>query len=49
LIRPKIAIPEHYGTFPVLVQTSDGFKKQARKLAPHVKVMDVKPGVRVEV
>jgi len=49
LIRPKIAIPEHYGTFPVLVQTSDGFKKQVRKLAPHVKVLDVKPGVRVEV
>jgi len=49
LIRPKIAIPEHYGTFPVLVQSSDGFKKQVRKQAPEVRVLDVKPGVRVEV
>ena len=49
LIRPKIVIPEHYGTFPVLVQSSDGFKKQVRKLTPQVKVLDVKPGVRVEV
>ena len=49
LIRAKIVIPEHYGTFPVLVQSSDGFKKQVRKLAPQVKVLDVKPGVRVDV
>ena len=47
LIRPKIAIPEHYGTFPVLVQSSDGFKSQVHKQAPQVKVLDVKPGVRV--
>jgi L-ascorbate metabolism protein UlaG (beta-lactamase superfamily) len=49
LIRPKIVIPEHYGTFPVLTQSSDGFKQQVRKQAPEVKVLDVKPGVRVEV
>jgi len=49
LIRPKIVIPEHYGTFPVLVQSSDGFKKQVRKQAPQVKVLDIKPGVRVDV
>lgn len=49
LIRPKVAIPEHYGTFPVLVQTSDGFKEHARKQAPQVKVLDVKPGVKVDV
>ena len=49
LIRPKIAIPEHYATFPVLTQSTDSFKKQVRKLAPQVKVLDVKPGVRVDV
>ena len=49
LINPKIAIPEHYGTFPVLEQTSDGFKKQVRKQAPQVRVLDVKPGVIVNV
>lgn len=49
LIRPQIVIPEHYGTFPVLVQTSDGFKKQAGRQAPQVKVLDIKPGVKAEV
>jgi len=48
LIRPKVVIPEHYGTFPVLVQSSDGFKKQVRKQAPQVKILDIKPGVKVE-
>ncbi len=49
LISPKIVIPEHYGTFPVLVQSSDSFKKQTRKLAPEVKVLDIKPGEHVNV
>jgi len=49
LINPKVAIPEHYGTFPVLVQETDGFKQEVRKQAPQVKVLDVKPGVRVDV
>lgn len=31
LIRPKIVIPEHYGTFPVLVQSADGFNKLMKK------------------
>jgi len=48
LIRPKVVIPEHYGTFPVLVQSSDGFKKQVRKQASQVKILDIKPGVKVE-
>lgn len=48
LIRAKIAIPEHYATFPVLIQNTDSFKKQVRKQAPQVKVLDVKPGVRVD-
>lgn len=48
LIQPKIAIPEHYGTFPVLVQTSAGFKQEIGKLAPQVKVLDIAPGHRIE-
>lgn len=47
LIRPKAVIPEHYGTFPALVQTSDGFKKEIQKQAPKTKVIDMKPGDRV--
>jgi L-ascorbate metabolism protein UlaG (beta-lactamase superfamily) len=49
LIRPRTVIPEHYGTFPVLVQTSDGFKEKIREIAPNTKVIDMKPGDRVTV
>ncbi len=49
LIRPRVVIPEHFGTFPVLVQSTDRFKEQMRKQAPQVKVLEVKPGVKVEV
>ncbi|MDY6851511.1 MAG: MBL fold metallo-hydrolase, partial [Thermodesulfobacteriota bacterium] len=49
LIKPQIVIPEHYGTFPVLIQTSDGFKKQIGRQAPRVKVLYIKSGVKAEV
>jgi L-ascorbate metabolism protein UlaG (beta-lactamase superfamily) len=49
LIRPKAVIPEHYGTFPVLVETSDDFKKQLSKQAPSVKVIDLEPGIKIDV
>jgi len=49
LISPKAVIPEHYGTFPVLVQNSDGFKKQVRKQAPNVRVLEMQPGMIIEV
>ena len=44
LIRPAAVIPEHYGTFPGLVQTTDVFKEEVRKQAPKTKVIDMKPG-----
>jgi L-ascorbate metabolism protein UlaG (beta-lactamase superfamily) len=37
LIRPRVAIPMHFGTFPVLVQDAKGFKPQGvevKVLAP---------------
>lgn len=49
LIRPKVVIPEHFGTFPVLVQDAGWFKKQVQKQAPHVNVLEIKPGVKVKV
>jgi L-ascorbate metabolism protein UlaG (beta-lactamase superfamily) len=45
LIRPKTAIPEHYGTFPTLVQGTDGFAKFVRQYAPGTKVVVLEPGV----
>ena len=49
LIGPKVAIPEHYGTFPVLTQSADGFREKVRKLAPRVKVMELTVGVEAAV
>ncbi len=49
LIRPKIVIPGHYGTFPVLVQSSDRFKQEVRKQAPAVSVVNPKPGQEITV
>jgi len=48
LLRPEIVIPEHYGTFPVLEKTAENFKKQLRKHAPDVKMVELKPGVKAE-
>lgn len=44
LIRPKAVIPMHYGTFPVLVRSADGFVDTVRKKTPEVKIVVLKPG-----
>lgn len=49
VLTPKIAIPMHYATFPVLVKTADGFVEMAKVLAPNVKILVLKPGEEVEV
>ena len=49
LIKPDIVIPEHFGTFPVLIQNTDEFKNQIKKHAPYVKVLEVRPGEKAEV
>ncbi len=40
LLQPKMVIPMHYGTFPVLTGTPAEF----RKLVPDVEVREMKPG-----
>ncbi|MFZ5633847.1 MAG: metal-dependent hydrolase [Bacillota bacterium] len=47
LLKPKKAIPIHYGTFPILVQDPAGFVNLARERAPETKVEAVKPGQEV--
>ena len=49
LIKPKIIIPEHFGTFPVLEQNTDVLKEKLDQYAPGVEMMEVKPGVKVNV
>jgi len=49
LINPKYVIPEHYGTFPVLVQSADDFIKEAKHCAPNTKVLAIKPGEEISI
>lgn len=44
LLKPKIAIPMHYKTFPILEQDASRFVELAKKEAPEVKVVVLEPG-----
>ncbi|NLM45287.1 MAG: metal-dependent hydrolase [Firmicutes bacterium] len=48
LLQPKIAIPMHYGTFPVLEQTADKFIALAKEKAPQVAIKTLQPGAATE-
>ena len=48
LIRPKIAVPMHYMTFPVLAQSADEFVNLVKEKTPEVKVVVLKPGESFE-
>ncbi len=44
IIKPKVVIPMHYGTFPVIDKDPNEFKKLVEEYAPGVKVVVLKPG-----
>ena len=44
LLKPKVAIPMHYKTFPILEQDASLFVKLAKEEAPTVKVVVLEPG-----
>lgn len=44
LLRPKIAIPQHFGTFPVLAPTADEFVTWTAATAPDTEVAVLTPG-----
>lgn len=44
LLNPKVVIPMHYKTFPVIAQSADEFVKNVGEKAPKVKVVVLKPG-----
>lgn len=44
LIRPKYAIPGHFGTFPILTGTPDELRKQVQILGAEVEVIALRPG-----
>ncbi|MEM1553138.1 MAG: metal-dependent hydrolase [Candidatus Bathyarchaeia archaeon] len=44
LLKPKVVIPMHYKTFPVLAQSADEFVKKVKGKAPKAKVVVLNPG-----
>ncbi len=44
LLKPGVVIPMHYGTFPILEQDGERFKKLASEKAPSVEVVTLEPG-----
>ncbi len=49
LIQPKLVIPMHYGTFPILTSTPDEFIAGVEKEFTQVEAMGLKPGESIEV
>lgn len=41
-VRAKLAVPQHFGTFPGIVQTADGFASELKKLK--IDFYEMKPG-----
>ncbi len=48
LIKPKVAIPMHYGTFPVISGSPEEFSRLVEERCPEVKVVVLKPGESFE-
>lgn len=44
MLKPRVAIPMHYLTFPILAQSADDFVRYAREQAPETEVRVLKPG-----
>jgi len=45
LVKPKMVIPMHYNTFPVIEVDPEEFRKAVSKTAPDVKVEILEPGL----
>lgn len=49
LIKPKVAIPMHYGTWPPIEQDPREFERLVKKSSPRTKVVILEPGQSTEV
>ena len=48
LLKPKVVIPMHYNTFPLIKSNSEEFRRLVEQRAPQVKVVVLKPGEKYE-
>jgi len=44
LLKPKIIVPAHYGTFPLLTGTPDALREEMKKLGVAAEVVALRPG-----
>ena len=44
MLKPKVVIPMHYGTFPVLISDPSEFISEVKKTSPNIKVVELQPG-----
>jgi L-ascorbate metabolism protein UlaG (beta-lactamase superfamily) len=44
MLNPKVAVPIHYGSFPIIAKTADEFSKLCKEKAPRVKVAALSSG-----
>ena len=49
LVRPKVAIPMHYNTWPPIAQNPEEFAEAVAACCPDTQVVIVKPGESVEI
>jgi L-ascorbate metabolism protein UlaG (beta-lactamase superfamily) len=44
MLKPKVAVPIHYGSFPIIAKTADEFAKLCKEKVPDVKIVPLSPG-----
>ncbi|WP_022853958.1 metal-dependent hydrolase [Thermodesulfatator atlanticus] len=49
LLQPKIVIPMHFGTFPLLTGTPQAFQEYLKHFAPQVEMKVLEPGETLEI
>lgn len=48
MLRARAVIPMHWGTFPVLAQSSDEFAEELAKAAPDCRFVQINPGQTID-
>lgn len=49
LLMPKVVIPMHYATFPIIAQDVQEFTTLSQKSASNTKIIALKPGESYEI
>lgn len=44
MLNPKVAVPIHYASFPIIAKTADEFVRECGEKAPQVKVAAISVG-----